>query len=991
MSEQHVVFVGIDGLQLEQLLLLGLQGGATALNSLDIVEAYIGGEEGTDTEQATSSGPGWSTLLTGVWTDQHGITSNSNSPIDGDVDSVFELVDAAIEDATIASVVHWDDINTGHFSAEVESGVIDYAISGISDAAVTDEAVELIETVAPDFMFLQLDDVDGVGHNSGFGDEYYAAIETVSQQLAEILAAVEAREAANPDEDWLVIVSTDHGRDPETGSGHGDQTASERRTFVAANEELASFSEAVPATSVVATILDFLGISFTVGSDELQSGSLLEGAADPLPPQIEAFLTPVDDEARVAVDTALSVRFSEEVQIGSGVITIHDAADGSVVATIDVASGAVSVSGDTVTITLPEALAAEASYYVLIEEGAFTDGTNGFFGITDPTTWNFTTEADLTAPAVVATSPADDAAAVPLDADLSITFDEAVVAGGGSIVVRRVSDGSIFETVSVTSDAVTIDGKTVTIDLASPLEAGVEYYVQVDEGALRDTSSRITLFAEDFESVELGPFVSGTESGGDGTDFSAEGPEGWTKDNTTTPTGGPLEFYGWTVLDKESWSTSTGNQGRGNFTNASGAVLVADADEYDDGAADVGSNLFNAYIMTPAISLAGVEAGSATVTFDSSWRAEGTQKASIDVSYDGGATWTRVMLYDSDSASENYKADATNESVTVSLDNPEGATEVIIRFGLSEAGNNWWWAIDDIVVQGEGDATGATGNAFAGILDESSWTFTAKAEAQLIEGIGGADILVGDSGDDTINGYAASDSLSGGLGDDVIDTGKGHDTAHGGGGDDMIVGDNGHDVLFGEEGNDSLTGGNGNDTLSGGDGDDVLEGHGNDDVLSGGLGNDTLLGGNDNDLLQGDEGDDMLTGGAGADTLEGGAGNDYLLGRGDADTLQGGAGADTLDGGGSRDLLAGGEGDDLLIGGAGRDIFAFGAGGGADIVLDFAIEDAIRLDDGISLASTELLLVDADDILDTVLHFSDGSSATLLGFSTSGAQQIAFA
>ncbi len=991
MSEQHVIFVGIDGIQLEQILLLGLQGQAEALNSLDIVESYTGGDEGTETEQPTVSGPGWSTLLTGVWANEHGVTSNNGAPIATGVDSVFELVDAGMEDATIASVVHWGDINTGHFSAEVDAGVIDYAISGVSDAEVTESAIDLIETVAPDFMFLQLDDVDGAGHGYGFGDEYESAIETVSQLLAQLLAAVEAREAGNPDEEWLVIVSTDHGRDPNTGSGHGNQTDSERRTFIAANQELATFDGAVPATSVVATILDFLNIAFTVGSDALQSGSLLEGAADPLPPQIEAFLTPVDDEARVAVDTVLSLRFSEEVQVGSGVITVHDAADGSVIATIDVTSAAVSVNGDTVTITLPEGLAAETSYYVLIEEGAFTDGTNGFFGITDPATWNFTTEADLTAPEIVALTPADDVAAVALDANLTITFSEGVIAGEGNIVLRRAADGSIFETVSVTSDAVTIDDRTVTIDLANTLEAGVEYYVQIDEGALRDTSTRITLFAEDFESVELGPFVSGTEGGGDGTDFSSAAPEGWTKDNTTTPTGGPLEFYGWTVLDKNSWTASADDQGRSGFTNASGAVLVADPDEYDDGAASVGSNLFNAYIMTPRISLAGVEAGSATVTFDSSWRAEGTQKAAVDVSYDGGTTWTRVMLYDSDSASANYKADATNESVTVSLGNPEGATEVIIRFGLFEAGNNWWWAIDDIAVQGEGDATGATGNAFAGILDETSWTFTAKADARFVEGNSAADILVGDTGDDTISGYAASDSLSGGLGNDLIDTGKGHDTALGGGGDDTIIGDNGHDVLSGEDGDDLLTGGNGNDTLSGGDGDDVLEGHGNNDVLSGGRGNDTLLGGNDNDLLQGDEGDDMLTGGAGTDTLEGGAGNDHLLGRADADTLLGGAGSDTLDGGGSRDLLAGGEGDDVLIGGAGRDIFAFGAGGGDDLVLDFALEDWIRLEDGITLASTERLLVDADDVLDTVLHFSDGGSATLIGFSTTGAQQIAFA
>ncbi|MBW6401703.1 Ig-like domain-containing protein [Roseomonas sp. HJA6] len=955
MSEQHVVFVGIDGIQLEQMLLLGLRGEAEALNSLDIVEAYTGGVQGTETEQPTVSGPGWSTLLTGVWTNQHGVTSNNGAPVASEVDSVFELVDAGLADANIASIVHWDDINTGHFSAEVSSGVIDTAMSGLSDQAVTDEAVALIDAGTPDFMFLQLDDVDGAGHNAGFGEGYEDAINTVSAQLAQILAAVDAREAANPDENWLVVVSTDHGRDPNTGSGHGNQTDMERRSFIAANQDLGSFSDPVPVTSVVSTILDFLGIPFTVSADGLQSGSVLEGAADPLPPAIEAFLTPVDDQARVGVDTDLSLRFSEAVQVGTGAITIRDAADDSIVAVIDVTSDAVSIAGDTVTITLPEALAAETSYYVLIDEGAFTDGTNGFFGISDPTAWNFSTEADLSAPEIVALTPADDADAVPVDADLTITFNEAVIAGEGNIVIRRVSDDSVVETVSVTSDAVTIDGRTVTIDLPGLLEGGVEYYVQVDEGALRDTSTRVTLFTEDFESVALGPFVSPTEGGGDGTDFNGNGPDGWTRDNTTTPTGGPLEFFGWTVLDKNSWIVSAGDQGRGQFSNASGAVLVADPDEYDDGAADVGSNLFNAYIKTPAISLTGIEAGTATVTFDSSWRAEGTQKAAVDVSYDGGATWTRVMLFDSDSSSAHYKADATNESITVALNNPEGASEAIIRFGMFEAGNNWWWAIDDIAVQGEGDATGTTGNAFAGIADKESWTFTTTpVEARFIEGTNGANTLVGDAGNDTIYGYNAADSL------------------------------------VGAGGNDSIGGGNGNDTLDGGTGNDRLEGHGSNDVLFGGEGDDTLSGGNNDDLLKGDQGDDFLEGGNGSDTLEGGEGDDLMLGRAGTDTLLGGAGADTLDGGGGRDLLAGGQGADVLTGGLGRDIFAFGAAGGDDVVSDFALEDWIRLEGGITIASSEVILVDGDATLDTVLHFSDGGSVALLGYSA-GVEQIAFA
>jgi len=59
-----------------------------------------------------------------------------------------------------------------------------------------------------------------------------------------------------------------------------------------------------------------------------------------------------------------------------------------------------------------------------------------------------------------------------------------------------------------------------------------------------------------------------------------------------------------------------------------------------------------------------------------------------------------VLLWESDEASPNYKPYATNETVIVKLDNPEGAKKVVLTFGLFDAGNDWWWAIDNIEVRG---------------------------------------------------------------------------------------------------------------------------------------------------------------------------------------------------------------------------------------------------------------------------------------------------
>ena len=96
-----------------------------------------------------------------------------------------------------------------------------------------------------------------------------------------------------------------------------------------------------------------------------------------------------------------------------------------------------------------------------------------------------------------------------------------------------------------------------------------------------------------------------------------------------------------------------------------------------------------------------VLAGTLRLKFDSSWRREDTQTAIITVSYDGGEPF-EVLRWESEGADTGFlKDDATNESVNVDLQSPEGATEMVITFGMVEAGNDWWWAIDNVEVVGE--------------------------------------------------------------------------------------------------------------------------------------------------------------------------------------------------------------------------------------------------------------------------------------------------
>ncbi|MFH1884163.1 MAG: LamG domain-containing protein [Planctomycetota bacterium] len=71
----------------------------------------------------------------------------------------------------------------------------------------------------------------------------------------------------------------------------------------------------------------------------------------------------------------------------------------------------------------------------------------------------------------------------------------------------------------------------------------------------------------------------------------------------------------------------------------------------------------------------------------------------MTASFDGEEP-VEVLLWESDGSSPNFKPDSTNETVIVDLDNPLGAASVVLTFGLFDAGNDWWWAIDNVEVSG---------------------------------------------------------------------------------------------------------------------------------------------------------------------------------------------------------------------------------------------------------------------------------------------------
>jgi hypothetical protein len=59
----------------------------------------------------------------------------------------------------------------------------------------------------------------------------------VAEQVEKVAAAVAHREA-NFQEDWMIIITTDHGRDSISGKDHGGQSDRERTTWIISNKKL---------------------------------------------------------------------------------------------------------------------------------------------------------------------------------------------------------------------------------------------------------------------------------------------------------------------------------------------------------------------------------------------------------------------------------------------------------------------------------------------------------------------------------------------------------------------------------------------------------------------------------------------------------------------------------------------------------------------------------------------------------------------------------
>jgi len=227
------------------------------------------------------------------------------------------------------------------------------------------------------------------------------------------------------------------------------------------------------------------GVNVIDNERNLNVGVLTATSLD-VPPQAITF-SPTDGSSDVSLTSNIVITFNSDVTKGSGNITLRDgSASGSVIETIAVSSGSVSISGGQVTIN-PSDFPTGKDIYVVVDEGAFTSSALGS-GTELINTYNFTTGPITTS----SFSPSDGATDQSVSANIVITFSENITKGSGNITIRSGSaSGTALQTIDVTSGAVSVSGTQATINPPSDLAFETDQYIVVDAGCFRNSDGDV--------------------------------------------------------------------------------------------------------------------------------------------------------------------------------------------------------------------------------------------------------------------------------------------------------------------------------------------------------------------------------------------------------------------------------------------------------------------------------------------------------------------
>ncbi|WP_057936764.1 alkaline phosphatase family protein [Algoriphagus resistens] len=265
-NEKKVLFVILDGIPADVVDSVSTPNIDKVIAEGGFTLASMGGEVGGYSETPTISAVGYNSLLTGVWANKHNVWGNSIKNPNYNYWTIFRLLRASDPSKKMAIFSTWLDNRTKLVGANLPQTnhfAFDYFFDGMEvdtlnfphgedrlyihqiDELVSKEAASYIRKEAPDLSWMYLEYSDDMGHNFGNSPQMTDGVQKADLQIGRVWEAIQFREK-NFKEDWLLIITTDHGREAD-GFGHGGQSERERTIWIATNSKMTnSYFDQIP-------------------------------------------------------------------------------------------------------------------------------------------------------------------------------------------------------------------------------------------------------------------------------------------------------------------------------------------------------------------------------------------------------------------------------------------------------------------------------------------------------------------------------------------------------------------------------------------------------------------------------------------------------------------------------------------------------------------------------------------------------------------------